>query len=175
MALMVAGDPDNEPNSLSGYVFFDQNGNGQMSLTDWAILDAEVQLTSQSSGDSWTTYTNADGLYMFDGLDSGTYSISLLTETTEPGLLILGQLYDADGSLLPDAGKMNADGFFDIVLEDGDFGINYAFCEYEYPVDCVSKRLLISGGPNHTVPEPATFALLAIAGLMLGSYSLRRK
>lgn len=174
-AITAGGGGGYTPNSLSGYVFFDENANGAMNVTDWAILDAEVQLANQNTGDTWKAYTNADGYYIFDGLAPGTYSISLLTTTVNPGLHILGQLYDSNGSLLPDAGNITADGFSDIVLDGGDFGINYAFCESEYPVGCISKRLLISGGPNHTVPEPATFALLAIAGLVLGICSLRRK
>ena len=174
-AITSGGDDGNTPNSLSGYVFFDENANGAINVTDWAILDAEIQLTNQNSGDTWKTYTNADGYYIFDGLAPGTYSISMVTTTVNPGLGILGQLYDSDGSLLPDAGKTTADGFSDIVLDGGDFGINYAFCESEYPVGCISKRLLISGGPKHTVPEPAMFALLAIAGLVLGTHSLRGK
>ncbi|NLF09815.1 MAG: PEP-CTERM sorting domain-containing protein [Pirellulaceae bacterium] len=164
------------PNSLSGYVFFDENANGKMDYTDWAILDVKLKLTLQDNGASWSTYTDSsNGYFIFDGLVPGTYGISLLTEFSKPGLLIMGQLYDAQGQQLPNPGEQSDNGFINIVLENGDFGINYAFCESEYPVGAVSKRLLISGGPKHTVPEPATFALLAIAGLMLGASSLRRK
>ncbi|MBU4399480.1 MAG: PEP-CTERM sorting domain-containing protein [Planctomycetes bacterium] len=161
--------------SLSGYVFFDENGNGKMETTDWGIIDAKLSLTKTGSGDPpLITYTDSKGTYTFNNLSPGTYSIALLTECPEPGIVILGQLYDADGKIVPNAGKVTDDGFYDIVLEDGYQGVNYIFGESVYPALAVSKRLLIEGGPEHTVPEPATLVLLAIAGLVLGGYARRR-
>ncbi len=161
-------------NSLSGYVYFDENGNGIMETTDWAIIDAELSLTKEGGDPPLITYTDSNGTYTFDDLTPGTYSIALLTPCPDPGIVILGQLYDADGNIVPDAGKIMDDGFYDIVMEDGYLGINYLFCESTYPADAVSKRLLIEGGPEHTTPEPSTLVLLAIAGLVFGGYARRR-
>lgn len=161
-------------NSLSGYVYFDENGNGIMETTDWAIIDAELSLTKEGGGPPIITYTNSNGTYTFDDLTPGTYSIALLTPCPEPGVVVLGQLYDADGNIVPDAGKVTDDGFYDIVMEEGYLGINYLFSEPTYPADAVSKRLLIEGGHEHTTPEPSTLVLLAIAGLVLGGYARRR-
>ncbi len=169
-----ASEEDEITTSLSGIVFFDENGNGLIETTDWAIMDAAIALTKEGGEDTtWTTYTKKDGTYKFDDLTPGTYSIKLLTPCPEPGFVILGQLYDSEGHEVPDAGKTNEDGFYDIVLEDGYQGINYFFGEYSYPAGAVSKRLLIEGGPD-PVPEPASLALLAIAVLILGVYVRRR-
>ena len=167
-------DEDVAANSLSGYVYFDENGNGIMETTDWAIIDAELLLTKEGGDPPLITYTDSNGTYTFDDLTPGTYSIALLTPCPESGVVVLGQLYDADGHIVPDAGKVTDNGFYDIVMEDGYQGVNYLFCESTYPADAVSKRLLIEGGPEHTVPEPATLVLLAIAGLVLGGYARRK-
>lgn len=177
MMLLQAAEVSDEgaaANSLSGYVYFDENGNGTMETTDWAIMDAELSLTKEGGDPPLITYTNSNGTYTFDDLTPGTYSIALLTPCPEPGVVILGQLYDADGNLVPDAGKVTDDGFYDIVMEKGYMGMNYLFRESTYPAGAVSKRLLIEGGPEHTTPEPSTLVLLAIAGLVLGGYARRR-
>ncbi|MBN1396314.1 MAG: PEP-CTERM sorting domain-containing protein [Pirellulales bacterium] len=173
--LAAESDADAATTALSGYVYYDENGNGLMETTDWGVIDVEIALTKEGDSDPFmTTYTNTTGKYSFVDLPPGTYSIALLTPTSDPPQLTLGKLFDSDGFPVADAGQIVDGAFRDIKLEDGYQGINYVFCLSDYPVAAVSKRLLIDGFPEHSLPEPATVLLLATAGLVLGTYSRRR-
>jgi len=165
--------------SLSGYVYLDADYDGIMDASDWAIADAEISLTYDGSTDPIIAYSNKDGLYSFSFTPPTStvpvkYSIAMLTPSELPGQVTLGQLSDGNGISVDPGQFDNAnDKFYDIGVLDGYVGVDYNFAEAAYPFSLVSKRMLINGGINHTVPEPGTLVLLVIAGLISGSLAWR--
>ena len=80
-----------EPSTIAGRVFLDANGNGQLDTESGEIPvgGVEILLTS-TAGTAQTTYTAADGSYLFEELVEGDYTI-----TQDPNK-ILQQVF-ADG------------------------------------------------------------------------------
>jgi hypothetical protein len=108
--------------SLSGFVFVDANSNGTMVPTDNVVAGNVIKLTGTSTTGqavSMATMTNYNGMYEFDNLPAGTYSI---TETV-PGNYTNGP--DTVGSL---GGSEKVNNVFSpIVLASNTNGINYNF------------------------------------------------
>jgi len=108
--------------SLSGFVFVDAQQNGQMLPTDNVVAGDVIKLTGTSSTGqsvSMAAMTNYNGMYEFDNLPKGTYSI---TETV-PGNYTNGP--DTVGSLGGSEKTNNV--FSNIVLGANTSGINYNF------------------------------------------------
>ena len=109
--------------SLSGFVYLDTNGNGDIDCRDRAIADVTVTLSGiddLGNSVSMTTVTDEDGAYAFKSLRPGTYQIA----ETQPE----GYLDGADfvGSL---GGVVGNDVLSDIVTPQGAHGANYNFSE----------------------------------------------
>jgi hypothetical protein len=71
--------------SISGTVYKDVNKSGTLSSTDKGLANVKITLTGyndQGTYVSMTTYTDANGVFLFDDLRSGTYT---LTETEPSG------------------------------------------------------------------------------------------
>ncbi len=69
---------------MSGYVYLDDNGTQTFGNGDRVITGATVQLTGTDlNGNtvSLTTTTDNNGYYIFSGLITGTYTITLLDGT----------------------------------------------------------------------------------------------
>jgi uncharacterized repeat protein (TIGR01451 family) len=113
------------PSSLAGNVYHDTNENGILDPGESGIAGVTLKLTGQTaSGNpvSLTTQTAADGSYIFDHLQAGTYSI----QETQPGGWLDGK--DSVGSA---GGVMTNDNFASIVLGEGTHGNNYNFGELQ--------------------------------------------
>lgn len=67
--------------SIAGKVFLDQNNDGLINGTDSGIAGVTVNLLNSSGSVIKTTTTAADGSYVFDNLQPGTYSVQ---EPTQP-------------------------------------------------------------------------------------------
>ena len=139
-----------------------------------------------SSSPLATTYTGSDGAYTFSNLAAGSYTVTLLTPSSDPEQPSVGTLTDASGNTVSTGtgAIVGLDSIADIQLSDGDTGANYDFPQLTYPYQLLSKRMLLNTTPGVTnttpipppivVPEPGSFMLLLVAGLLLGGLRLRR-
>ena len=84
--------------SIGDYVWFDANADGVQDPSESAIANVTVTLAGDLNGDGideiLTTTTDADGLYLFDFLPAGPYTITVDDTTLPDGLT---QTYDDDG------------------------------------------------------------------------------
>ena len=178
---------------ISGYVYYDANGDGKPETTDWALSGAEVSLTNILTSTSVDVYTAMDGSYEFTGLAAGTYTIEMVTPSSSPEVANLGVLcdssgvciayngLDAKGNVVPAAGAASLNMVSDITLGPGYTAKWYDFGQLVFPVDLFSKRLLIGGGNleqlpptvippppvwGPPVPEPSVLAMTFGAGLL---------
>lgn len=74
--------------SISGNVFKDFNDNGVFNGTDTPLTAVTIELLNSSNAVIATTTTSADGSYVFQGLQPGTYSVR---EVNQPADTINGQ------------------------------------------------------------------------------------
>jgi len=90
--------------SIGDYVWIDLNGDGVQDPSEKPIENVTVTLEGDVDGDGvdeiLTTTTDADGLYLFDFLPAGPYTITVDDATLPPGL---EQTYDNDGLGTPHA------------------------------------------------------------------------
>ena len=111
------------PSQLSGFVWLDVDNNGEVDFGEKAIADATVTLTGTDDlGNSVTeiVLTDANGLYAFENLRPGEYTI---TETQPADYL------DGLDSIGTQGGVVGNDQFSNIVLVQGAVGINNNFGE----------------------------------------------
>ncbi|MBU1048685.1 DUF11 domain-containing protein [Candidatus Bipolaricaulota bacterium] len=84
--------------SIGDYVWFDINGDGVQDPSENGIANVSVTLQGDVDGDGineiLTTTTDANGLYLFDFLPAGAYTITVDDTTLPDGL---AQTYDYDG------------------------------------------------------------------------------
>jgi hypothetical protein len=107
----------------AGYVYVDQNGNGKRDYPESGIPNVEIVLrgtTSRGESIEHSTRTASDGFYQFAFLPPGTYSL----HETQPNGYADGR--ESLGSL---GGRVGNDRFTNIVLRDGDVGVDYNFGE----------------------------------------------
>lgn len=103
--------------AIGDTVWFDEDGDGVQGLGEDGISGVTVILTDED-GNQTTVQTGPDGMYLFDELAGGEYTVSIDTTTLPEGLI---QTYDADGTVAtPDASTVTiANGGVNL---DQDFG-----------------------------------------------------
>ncbi len=109
--------------SLSGFVYFDANGDGMKGGTELAIAGATVKLTGTNDlgvAVNTSMITAADGSYSFGNLRPGNYT---LTEVQPAGYL------DGKDSIGSQGGTAGNDVFSNIALGSGVDGVNNNFGE----------------------------------------------
>ena len=109
--------------TISGHVYCDMNNNGILDAGEMTIANATLRLVGGVF--DRTTTTNAAGFYEFTGIDPGTYTI---LETQPPGTTDgRDRVGTVNGQV---RGTLGNDIISNIVLVDGDNGINYDFGEF---------------------------------------------
>jgi hypothetical protein len=166
--------------SLSGVVYFDANGNSNRDASDWGVFDGCLALTAAGSSTETYAMTGHDGSYSFKNLAADTYTITLLNPSSQPGSASVGTLYDGITTVPAAAWDVvsGQNSITNIKLGDGYVGVNYDFAQLVYPVELISKRMLLNTDPGfyHTtpVPEPGGLTLAAVVGLLLGGLMMWR-
>ncbi len=67
--------------TIGDYVWFDDNKDGVQDPDEDGVPGVTVRMTNQATNEVLTQVTNADGMYLFSGLDAGTYFVEVLTST----------------------------------------------------------------------------------------------
>jgi hypothetical protein len=186
-ALTAYADTNNLVPSLSGTVYLDTNRNSMLDAGDWAIVGAKVQLhKAQDPNFLLSVVTDHYGRYCFDGpseivhtgLDAGTYSIEMMNPASQHGADTKGQFLDLQTGLtvLPqnwgDDPQQN-NWFTNIQLVSTARGVDYNFGQFIYPIELVSKQMLLT--TDGSVPEPSMLALLAGGTMIVGVRIARRR
>ena len=118
--------------SLSGSVFVDRNFSTQRDEGE-GLGGVIIQLQGVDDlGNTvvMTATTAADGSYTFSGLRAGTYAL-LETQPAGDAPLLDGE--DFLGTINGErVGEIDNDRLFDILLGDGQSGVNYNFSEWEF-------------------------------------------
>jgi hypothetical protein len=131
--------------SVSGQVWLDANNNGRQDAGEIGIPGVDVVLSGKDrQGQSVTivSMTDADGIYRFDGLPSGTYAVS----ETQPAALVDGidSLGTVEGIA---AGVSSNDEFSDLMLAPGQQAAAYNFGERGLANAPVSRRTFFASTP----------------------------
>jgi large repetitive protein len=137
--------------SLSGYVYFDSNNDGQMAGSETRLAGVTVRIYSQNSGGNWTevsgispVQTNAQGSYSFQGLAGGTYQIKVDTSSK----VLVGQ--GALGTIAGIAKGSASNGKFQIQLGASENGTDYNFCVLGLQPALLSLRMFLASTPPMT-------------------------
>lgn len=67
--------------TIGDFVWFDEDRDGVQDANEDGVPNVTVRLTNQATNAVSTQVTNANGLYLFSGLDAGTYLVQVLTST----------------------------------------------------------------------------------------------
>jgi uncharacterized repeat protein (TIGR01451 family) len=67
--------------TIGDFVWFDDNADGVQDPNEDGVPNVTVRLTNQATNEVSTQVTNADGRYLFTGLDAGTYLVQVITST----------------------------------------------------------------------------------------------
>ena len=67
--------------TIGDYVWYDVNGDKVQDSTEDPVAGVTVRLTNQATNEVLTQVTNANGRYLFSGLDAGTYVVEVLKST----------------------------------------------------------------------------------------------
>ena len=141
-----------EPASLAGAVFVDRNDNGVFDPSEQPLADVLVALQGTDSSGAFverTTTTLADGSYLFEDLDAGTYRVL----ESHPNRYRDGQDHigsnggargtDPGPNLVPNglSTQQIDDLFLGIELASGDAAVDYDFGELAVTI---SKRSFLS-------------------------------
>ncbi|MEA2602424.1 MAG: large repetitive protein [Acidobacteriota bacterium] len=86
--------------SVGDRLWLDTNGDGVQDAGEAGINGTTVQLFDGLGNLLATTATAGDGIYHFNNLTAGTYSVRIVTSTLPAGV---AQTYDLDGVATPDA------------------------------------------------------------------------
>ncbi|MDJ0663648.1 MAG: SdrD B-like domain-containing protein [Acidimicrobiia bacterium] len=133
--------------TIGDFVWFDDDKDGIQDPDEDGVPNVTVRLTNQATSEVSTQVTNANGLYLFSGLDAGTYLVEVLTSTFP------------DNHNLTTVGSYTVTVLDDESFLDADFGI--------------VEVLPITGIELETAALIGLL-LLALGGALLGAENFRR-
>lgn len=120
--------------AIGNYVWFDEDGDGDQDAGEAGIPNVRVELWEDTDGDGSydtlvaTTYTDANGGYLFPGLDAGQYRVdviaSSLPDPDGAGPGGLHQTYDENGLGTPHSTTVSLGAGVEHMTAD--FGYNWA-------------------------------------------------
>ncbi len=114
--------------SLSGFVFLDSNGNGVFGTGDVGLQSFTVTLTGtdvNGNSVSLTQQTGVNGYFSFPGLTPGTYSLTVTPLSSYAnGPATVGTINGNPEGITTQFGMVSQ-----IVLQNGDQGVNFDFAE----------------------------------------------
>ena len=67
--------------TIGDYVWYDDDEDQIQDADEDGVAGVTVRITNQATNEVLTQVTNANGLYLFSGLDAGTYLVEVLTST----------------------------------------------------------------------------------------------
>lgn len=80
-AVVTSVDIVEASSTIGDYVWYDDDNDQVQDSNEDPVPGVTVQLTNQATNEVMTQVTNADGRYLFAGLDAGTYVVEVLTST----------------------------------------------------------------------------------------------
>jgi hypothetical protein len=171
------GDNPTIPASIKGTVYFDANHNKQLDPNEFAISGGSIELFSGSNLIATTTVGN-DGQYFFNDLDAGKYSIYNTIDGTwwaDPGYI-----YGINQITTPSSATGDGMSIDNVELKAGDQGYMFMFGAQYYPIQLLTKRMLLAsadgGGPFIiAVPEPGTAIFLGFTAIAFVIIAARRR
>jgi len=136
--------------SIGDYVWKDQNNNGIQESGEPAVAGVIVQLlNSTTSAVLATDTTNAQGLYLFSNLSSGTYQVKIVT-TSLPAGCIISTKQDLGGDDTKDSDFNPTTGLSQVVTIDA-LGTGVAkdnpTVDAGLVVPCVESTVTLSSAP----------------------------
>ncbi|HUY89519.1 MAG TPA: SdrD B-like domain-containing protein [Pirellulales bacterium] len=153
------------PNSISGKVIVDNNGNCAANPANPPLAGVTIRLLDKNGNVVQTTTTDANGLYKFQGLMPGAYTVHKLTPAG---------YFDEDSDVGSLGGtSLDASTLGSIVLTSALNGVNYDFCEL-LPVE-ISGRVIVDKygdcetNPNNPPLAGVTIQLLDASGTVLAT------
>jgi serine-aspartate repeat-containing protein C/D/E len=117
---------EHEPASLAGFVYHDQNEDGQFQSSETPIANTRVDLLNATGTIVASAMTDALGAYRFDQLPAGVYR---LVEHQPTGWLDGRDTIGTVGGVATGTVASGGDDLREITLRWGDSGINYLFGE----------------------------------------------
>ncbi len=174
------------PGWLSGFVWSDDNNDGQKQANEFGLPNVTVFLYALDFGEgtntknlgdpiAWT-WTAWDGSYLFTNLGPGIYKVVEQQPIAfYDGQDVSGQIRGgAGGAPLGSAGFADEKNSFVIPLPEEGYAVDFNFGEWGLSGRYASKRILMNGPPP-VIPEPPTLWLACAAGAVASAGALRRR
>jgi hypothetical protein len=173
---------DNQPSipvSLSGVLFYDKDHDNTVDVgLDFSIPWSQVELYKDNVLVKTTT-TDSSGFYYFYNLVPGNYGVR---NTVDGNFIpVTGRVASITNKDISELGEPDAekDGIYNITLSSGDQAYLYNFAAQAYPMQLISKKMLLASSAGtaivQAVPEPSTFIMLVSAGIVFGAARVYRR
>ena len=142
VTMTVDDSTDTGDNSLAGYAYIDVNGDGVRDADECGIPGVQITLAgTDTAGNavSLTVLTQGDGSYLFEGLVSGTYTLTERQPTA---------LADGEDATSVTGATLGDDQITNIVLDGGEEYSENNFGEIGLHAQYISIRMFMASSPS---------------------------